>query len=111
MLCIRASIVAQEAEPFAGGASSNAVLDVTRIERFCSDCHALPNPNSFEKDIWHEEVRKGFEFYARSGRNDLELPTIEEVVRYYRERAPEKIRWDTFYQLDTKWLKRFEVDK
>lgn len=111
VLCIRASIVAQEAEPFAGGASSNAVLDVTRIERFCSDCHALPNPNSFEKDIWHEEVRKGFEFYARSGRNDLELPTIEEVVRYYRERAPEKIRWDTFYQLDTKWLKRFEVDK
>lgn len=111
ILCSPAWAAAQQGEASSGSSSSNDVLAVAKVERFCSDCHAMPNPQSFEKDIWHEEVRKGFEFYARSGRNDLELPTIEEVVRYYRERAPEKILWNTSYQLDTKWLQRFEIDK
>lgn len=111
VLWIPVSAAAQATETATASPASNEAAVASRVERFCSDCHALPNPKSFEKDVWHEEVRKGFEFYARSGRNDLELPAIEEVVRYYRERAPEKIVWDASYQLDTKWLQRFEVDK
>lgn len=84
---------------------------IERIERFCSDCHALPNPKSFERDVWHEEVRKGFEFYARSGRTDLQLPVIEEVVRYYRERAPESLPLEPSLKLEAGWFDRFQIDK
>jgi hypothetical protein len=90
---------------------SGADAAIARIERFCSDCHALPHPQSFERDVWHAEVRKGFEFYARSGRTDLEVPAIEEVVRYYRERAPESLNLEQSFQLEPRWIDRFDIDK
>lgn len=58
---------------------------------FCGNCHAVPSPQSFPKDAWHEEVSKGFDFYTQSGRTDLEPPPLERVVKFFRSRAPEKI--------------------
>lgn len=62
-----------------------------QIELFCGDCHTLPRPEVFPRDRWHEEVRIGYEQYARSGRNDLTPPPIARVIDYYRKQAPEKL--------------------
>ena len=94
------------------GQSSDANLQLkTRIDAFCSDCHAMPKPESFEKDVWHEEVRKGFEFYAKSGRSDLDPPHIEEVVRYFRKLAPAAIQFELAAAVDTNWGKKFTTDR
>ncbi len=31
-----------------------------RIEAFCGNCHALPRPESFPRDLWHTEVLRGY---------------------------------------------------
>lgn len=59
-----------------------------RIETFCSDCHALPRAESFPRDAWHDKVLRGYQFYAKSGRNDLDVPPIRLAVSYFRQRAP-----------------------
>ena len=76
-----------ESEPL--GALDPAM--VVRIETFCSDCHALPRPENFDRDRWHFEVKKGYEFYARSGRQDLNPPPVALTYAYYRERAPQEL--------------------
>jgi hypothetical protein len=63
----------------------------TQIRAFCGDCHALPRPESFHREAWYDEVRKGYEFYAKSGRTDLTPPPIQQTTAFYRARAPE--RW------------------
>lgn len=60
------------------------------IRQFCGDCHALPSPASFPKDLWHEEVQRGFNFYYASNSTDLTVPKQSEVAAWYRENAPEK---------------------
>ncbi len=64
---------------------------VARIEAFCGDCHALPKPNSFPRYAWHNEILLGYAIYAKSGRQDLKPPTMEETFAYYRQRAPEQL--------------------
>jgi hypothetical protein len=66
-----------------------------RVAAFCGDCHALPRPESFPRDRWHFEVKKGYEFYAKSGRTDLDPPPIHETLAYYRSRAPESVSLPT----------------
>lgn len=61
------------------------------ITRFCGDCHVLPRPESFPKAAWEHEVRRGYEFYFESGRNDLSPPPQAPVVDYFRNRAPESL--------------------
>ncbi len=67
--------------------------DEARVVAFCSDCHALPRPESFPRDAWDDEVGKGYEQYARSGRNDLDPPPMGITKSYYRCRAPEQIEF------------------
>jgi hypothetical protein len=62
-----------------------------RIVAFCGDCHAVPLPESFPRDRWHVEVRKGYEMYAKSGRTDLSPPPLSETLAYFRSRAPEEL--------------------
>lgn len=73
-----------------------AALDAateSRIAAFCGDCHTMPRPESFARDTWHDEVLKGYEFYARSGRNDLDPPPPWLAAAYFRSRAPERMRF------------------
>jgi hypothetical protein len=65
-----------------------------QIELFCGDCHTVPRPEAFPRDRWHEEVRIGYQQYARSGRNDLIPPPIAAVIDYYRQRAPETLQFN-----------------
>lgn len=61
------------------------------IERFCADCHAMPGAAAFPKAAWMDEVRRGFKFYANSGRSDLPVPRILDVAKFFRDAAPDKI--------------------
>lgn len=63
----------------------------TQIDAFCGDCHAVPHPATFPRDAWFAEVRQGFSFYYESGRNDLAVPLLNDVVAYYRNQAPERL--------------------
>ena len=62
-----------------------------QVESFCGNCHATPRPEIFPRDAWPEEIQRGFGLYFESRRTDLEVPRIVDVVRYYRERAPESL--------------------
>ncbi|MFN7803636.1 MAG: FG-GAP repeat domain-containing protein [Planctomycetaceae bacterium] len=62
-----------------------------QIEAFCGACHAVPNPQSFPKGAWHEEVNKGFNFYFESGRTDLHPPAMVDVVTWFSSRAPKEL--------------------
>jgi hypothetical protein len=83
----------------------------SRIVAFCSDCHALPSAESFPRDRWHREVQRGYEFYARSGRNDLDPPPMHETIAYFRSRAPERIVFPAPVEADTKLRVTFSVEK
>lgn len=74
--------------------SSPVALDSeteSRITAFCGDCHAMPRAESFPRDRWHHEVRKGYEYYARSRRSDLDPPPIHQTIAYFRSRAPKRL--------------------
>lgn len=62
-----------------------------QVRHFCADCHALPDPGAFPKSAWMDEVRRGYRFYANSGRTDLTVPKLIEVAGYFRDRAPDQI--------------------
>ena len=64
---------------------------IQRIERFCSDCHAMPIPATFPKNRWPEEVRQGFDFYIESRRTDLQEPIRQDVIKYFQDTAPERV--------------------
>lgn len=87
----RVTVPARES-PSRSSLTTEADLE-QQIETFCGDCHAVPRPESFPRDRWHEEIRIGYQQYARSGRDDLAPPPIAEVVRYYRARAPERLNF------------------
>ncbi len=82
-----------------------------RVVRFCSDCHAMPQPGNFPRDRWHREVQRGYEFYARSGRDDLDPPPFRETLAYYRSRAPQRIVLPRPIEAPTRWPVKFEVQK
>ena len=90
------------------------VLDETskaHIEAFCGDCHAVPRAESFPRDAWHDKVLRGYEFYAQSGRNDLQPPPIYQTVSYFRTRAPEQLVFPDPKDAGTKLRAEFIVEK
>ncbi len=65
-----------------------------RVAAFCGDCHAVPKAESFPRGAWDEEVNKGYQYYARSGRTDLEPPPIHLTKAYFRSLAPKRLNLD-----------------
>ncbi len=61
------------------------------IDAFCGACHAAPDPATFPRGRWPEEVERGFGFYEESGRHDLHPPPRELVTHFYQSIAPESI--------------------
>jgi len=86
-----ASERATKLDPREGYATTVSAEDEARIEVFCSDCHALPQPRSFVRSDWHARIRLGYEYYGRSGRTDLDAPPIQATVAYYTARAAETL--------------------
>jgi hypothetical protein len=51
----------------------------------------MPNPASFPRRDWYDEVRRGFDFYFQSGRSDLSVPSQAEVTAWFQSQAPEEL--------------------
>ncbi len=62
-----------------------------QVAAFCGDCHAVPRPGSFPRRAWREQVELGHRFYVESGRNDLRVPPMNEVIGYYESLAPDEL--------------------
>jgi hypothetical protein len=93
---------------------SARMLDETTeadIRAFCGDCHAVPRAESFPRDAWHDKVLRGYEFYAQSGRNDLQPPPIDEAVVYFRTRAPEQLVFPKSEDAETELRAEFAVER
>lgn len=84
---------------------------IARVETFCGDCHPVPRPNSFPRDAWYVEVRKGYEFYVKSGRTDLQPPTIAETLAYYVNRAPTHLSFPDVPDAANKLNVKFRVER
>jgi hypothetical protein len=83
----------------------------SRIKAFCGNCHAVPSPENFPRDAWHDEVLRGYEFYAQSGLTHLDPPPIHETVAYFRSRAPEEVVFPAVQDAATPLRVTFSVEK
>ncbi len=64
----------------------------SKVETFCGDCHVMPRPTSSSREDWVDEVNQGFMLYGQSGRNDLEVPPYDEVLKFFQYQAPEELQ-------------------
>lgn len=62
-----------------------------QVTRFCGACHAMPDPATFPKSAWYDEVAQGYRFYESSNRRDLSPPPRDQVVAWYRQQAPDQL--------------------
>jgi hypothetical protein len=60
------------------------------VARLCGQCHPYPPPETFPKDFWPHEVRRGFDF-LRQAHYSGEMPPVSSVTAYYQRRAPETL--------------------
>jgi hypothetical protein len=58
-----------------------------RVKLFCGGCHEEPPADTFPRADWKYEVERMYMFFHDSSLR-LNPPPIEEVVRYYEDRAP-----------------------
>ena len=68
--------------------TASPVSPPKEIAVFCGACHVVPSADLFPRDAWYREVKRGFDFYTESGRQDLETPGMASVVSWYRSQAP-----------------------
>ncbi|HZT78725.1 MAG TPA: hypothetical protein VFA26_00765, partial [Gemmataceae bacterium] len=59
-----------------------------RVHAFCGACHLYPPADTFPREHWKAEVERGYSFFSEASMN-LQAPPIDDVIRYYEERAPE----------------------
>ena len=117
VLCAAAAIALRHRDelpppslPAQPGAAA-VTLDALRpqVTAFCGDCHALPSPSGFPKQAWHEEVKRGYNFYFLSERTDLSPPDFEQVVDWFRNQAPEEIVIGRQPEAPTSGMPRFRM--
>jgi hypothetical protein len=79
----------QRHTPPLGHLASNEPIEI-QVHHFCGGCHTYPPAETFPKRHWKEEVERGYQFFQRGGIN-LRAPPIDDVVKYYVDRAPEDL--------------------
>jgi hypothetical protein len=68
-----------------------------QVQRFCTACHAFPPPETFPRSAWRFEVMQAYGFYERSNYDNPQLrllgaiPPAARVIKYFENRAPEKL--------------------
>ena len=66
-----------------------------KVGAFCGNCHAMPRPTSSKREEWIDEVNQGVVLYGESGRNDLEVPSYDEVLKFFQYQASEELlHWE-----------------
>jgi hypothetical protein len=66
---------------------------IAQIEKFCGNCHRVPDSGTNPKSEWQREVTQGFVLYDDTLRTDLERPDRKETLRYFRDRAPDELKF------------------
>src|SRR5262245_26823992 len=61
------------------------------VHRMCVACHTYPPPDNFPKAAWRREVMQGYHFFHQDVSYRFPYPPLESVVRYYENRAPERL--------------------
>lgn len=84
---------ASSEEPSAPSSAQPATVSPLQIAEYCSKCHAYPAVDSFPRSAWKEEVEKSYTLIAQSQLNGKgphvpAPPPMEQVLKYYEERAP-----------------------
>jgi hypothetical protein len=65
--------------------------DITeQVHQFCGACHAYPPADTFPRSAWEDEVRRGYRFFEYSNLR-MRPPPLEQVIRYYQDRAPTEL--------------------
>src|SRR5205823_1149791 len=65
--------------------------DITeQVHQFCGACHAYPPADTFPRSAWEDEVRRGYRFFEYSNLR-MRAPPMEQVIRYYQDRAPAEL--------------------
>ncbi len=82
-----------------------------RVVAFCGDCHGVPDPANYARSAWRKEVVRGYEFYARSGRVDLDPPPLDRTIAYFQSRAAEMPSYPAPLEAETPLAVRFRVEK
>jgi len=84
---------------------------IRRIDACCSDCMGLPRPDEYPRNDWYAMVRNGYNYYAASGRTDLDPPEPRQTEVYYRQQARELPTFSPPEEADTKLKAKFTVQK
>jgi cytochrome c5 len=61
------------------------------VHQMCGACHAYPPPDTFPRSAWRKEVKQGFDFFHQDATLQFAYPSLESVVRYYENRAPDEL--------------------
>jgi hypothetical protein len=61
-----------------------------RVQLFCGACHQVPSPKTFRRQDWEDLIERMYLVFQHSGK-PLQPPPFEEVVQYYKDRAPEEL--------------------
>ncbi|MCA8999625.1 MAG: VCBS repeat-containing protein, partial [Planctomycetaceae bacterium] len=97
-------------ETFIGSRDKAAPVAKSEVVEFCGACHAYPDPKTFPREMWREEVLQGYRFFAQAQRDfqngtdnwpsidgsfvEQEPPDKEGVIAYYEANAPELFQVD-----------------
>lgn len=82
-----------------------------RVAAFCGDCHAVPKPDGFPRRAWPQGILRAYTFYAKSGRQDLVPPAMQETLAYYLQRAPEALTFPELKVADHQLAVTFEIEQ
>ncbi|WP_442510014.1 FG-GAP repeat domain-containing protein [Novipirellula sp. SH528] len=62
-----------------------------QVDKFCGDCHSTSPPESSTVEEWVGEVYQGFALYEITGRTDLQVPEVDDVMKFFQYQAPDEL--------------------
>ena len=68
-----------------------AAATAGQVRQVCGACHPYPPPDTLPRSAWRKEVKQGYDFLHKDPRLRFDFPSLEGVVRYYEDRAPDEL--------------------
>jgi hypothetical protein len=87
--------------------SHTSYLYRSRIEYFCSQCHAYPAPEILPRSAWKHEVEQAYKFFAESTLA-MQAPPMDEVITHYEDNAPDQLPLPDLQRVTTPLPVHFE---
>jgi hypothetical protein len=79
----------------------------SRIEYFCSKCHAYPAPEILPRSAWKQEIDQAYEFFDQA-KLAITAPPKDEVVTYFENHASSELTLPTIVNAQEPLPTRFE---